>query len=368
MAEQKNYVLTNAFLTTIPVVIYKNPDLNTECEVIAVSNESMFPEEVVRILYPEAEMLLCEGIEECLNAVASGKADSTLVTSMRLNVLRKYRVMDELQFADTSAQAEICLATTKVNRVAASILNKGITLSSDRLNGVVLAENSYVNKVVTFSDFVKEHTTAVFGLAGLVILILGLMLYRMFVNGKKLAAALEEAKKEKEYAYRLNLCNNELEVKVNQDDLTQIGNRHFFFERMSELLEANEKFVLCYCDLDNLKYINDKYGHTEGDCYIRDFVEIVKRHIRTDDIFARIGGDEFCIILRGCKHETAVKKIQQMKELFHSDYTKEYPKNFSCGIIEVQEKHDEMEVMELLKQADTMMYEQKKEHKKMFPV
>lgn len=366
LAEQENYVLTNAFLSTIPVFIYKNPDLSTSRKIIAVSKESLFPEEVVRIMYPEAEILLYEGIEECLNAVASEKAYSTLVTSMRLNVLRKYPVMDELQFVDTSLPAEICLATTKANRMAASILNKGIILSADRLNGVVLAENSYVNKEVTFNDFVREHTTEVFGMSGLIILVLGLMLYRMFINGKKLTAALEVAKREKEHAYQLYLCNNELEAKANQDALTQIGNRYFFFEKMNELLETNEKFSLCYCDLDNLKYINDKYGHAEGDCYIRDFVEIIKSHIQAGDFFARIGGDEFCIILRGCEYDTAVKNLQQVKEIFYSDHTKEYPKNFSYGIIEVREDHNGIGVMELLEQADAIMYKQKKEYKKKF--
>ena len=366
LAELENYVLTNAFFSTIPVTIYKQLDFNINCATIAVANESLFHEEVLRILYPEAEILLCDGIEGCLNAVASGKADSTLVTSVRLNVLRKYPAMESLQFSDTPALAEICLATTKDNRVAAAILNKGITLSSDRLNGVVLAENSYVNKVVTFSDFVNAHMTAVLSLAGLIILTLCLMLYRISITRNKLEAALEKVKKEKEYSYKLKLCNNELEVKANQDALTQIGNRQFFLDKMSELLAANEKFTLCYCDLDNLKYINDTYGHSEGDYYIRNFVEIVKSHIRTGDIFARIGGDEFCIILRGCKYATGEKKIRQMKEVFHSDHSKEYPKNFCCGIIEVQEEHNENDVMKLLEQADAMMYEQKKEYKKMF--
>lgn len=365
LAEQADYVLTNAFLTTIPVVIYKDFDLGMKCSVIAVSNDSIFPEDVVRILYPDAEILLCDGIEGCLDAVASGEADSTIVTSMRLNVLRKYRVMDKLQFADTSAQAEICLAATKANRVAASILNKGITLSSDKLNGVALAENSYVNKVVTFGDFVKDHTTAVIASAGIIILILVLLLRYMYLNSKKLAAALEEAKKEREYAHRLNLSNYELGVKANQDALTQIGNRYFFIEKMSELLAVNEEFVLCYCDLDNLKYINDKYGHTEGDCYIRDFVEIVKSHIRAGDIFARIGGDEFCIILRGCEYETAEKKIQEMKDVFCGDGSEKYLRSFSCGIVEVQENHEKTEVMELLQRADVLMYEQKKQKKKL---
>lgn len=194
LAEQKNYVLTNAFLSTTPVILFQDHNVDTYSNVIAVTNESLFPEEVVQVLFPESEIYLCDGIEECLDAVVSGKADSTLVTSLRLNVLRQYPAMDELQFADTQLQSEICLATTKANRVAASILNKGISLSSDTLNGVALAENSYVKKNVTIRDFVKDHMTVVCVSAGFIILVLGLMLYRMYVNGKKLSVALDEAK------------------------------------------------------------------------------------------------------------------------------------------------------------------------------
>lgn len=194
LAEQKNYVLTNAFLSTTPVILFQDHNVDTYSNVIAVTNESLFPEEVVQVLFPESEIYLCDGIEECLDAVVSGKADSTLVTSLRLNVLRQYPAMDELQFADTQLQSEICLATTKANRVAVSILNKGISLSSDTLNGVALAENSYVKKNVTIRDFVKDHMTVVCVSAGFIILVLGLMLYRMYVNGKKLSVALDEAK------------------------------------------------------------------------------------------------------------------------------------------------------------------------------
>lgn len=66
--------------------------------------------------------------------------------------------------------------------------------------------------------------------------------------------------------------------------------------------------VFCYCDLDHLKYVNDRYGHLEGDRYICRFVETVKSCICENDLFARVGGDEFCIILRKCPKEMAERK------------------------------------------------------------
>lgn len=363
LAERWNIVQTNAFLSATLVSLFKDPDRFPYSGVIAVSEESLIPEEAVHLLYPEAELYACGGMEESLNAVASGRADSTLVTSIRLNVLRQYPAMEELQFADTAMQADICLMTTKANRVAAGMLNKGITISSDALNGVVLAENSYVNRRITVGDFVREHMTAVLTAVGIVLLILGLLIYRLLVNSKRLAAALEAAEREKEYAYALYLNNSELKVKANQDALTRIGNRHFFFAKMGELLAAHGMFALCYCDLDNLKYINDRYGHEEGDRYIHHFVRTVSGQIRAEDVFARIGGDEFCIVFRGCRREAALRRIGQAQALFEKTWTGEYPGSFSCGVVEAPEHHDGMDTTELLKQADALMYVQKREHK-----
>lgn len=176
----------------------------------------------------------------------------------------------------------------------------------------------------------------------------------------------QEAEKEKAYAKKLNRYNQELEVEANQDELTQIGNRHFFIDQMKQLLKTDEDIIVCYCDLDHLKYINDKYGHAEGDWYIRYFVEIVKKHIRECDIFTRLGGDEFCIVLSGCPMTTAVSKVEQMQNIFSADTTKGYSKSFSCGIIEVPHQHEKIEVMDIIKKADAMMYEQKKAHKKTY--
>lgn len=255
-------------------LLYQNPDFDQNRPVISASEENMFPEEVVLLLYPEATLYPCESMEESLNAVASGKADCTLVTSVRMNVLRRYDAMNALQFADT--------------------------------------------------------------------------------------AALETA--EKEYAYRLYLDNSELEIKANQDALTKIGNRHYFFTKMGELLASHEELTVCYCDLDHMKAVNDRFGHEAGDGYLRGFVEAVGGHIRAGDIFARIGGDEFCMVFRRCGRDNAAKKVEQMQALFAAGSTADYPRSFRCGVLHVPENHGALDVLELLRQADALMYEEKKAH------
>ena len=230
----------------------------------------------------------------------------------------------------------------------------------DTLGGVALAESSYVEREVTLADFIREHALMVLGWLLLFIMVLAGMLYALFVNGRKLKAALETA--EKEYAYRLYLDNSELEIKANQDALTKIGNRHYFFTKMGELLASHEELTVCYCDLDHLKDINDRFGHEAGDGYLRGFVEAVGGHIRAGDIFARIGGDEFCMVFRRCGRDNAAKKVEQMQALFAAGSTADYPRSFRCGVLHVPENHGALDVLELLRQVDALMYEEKKVH------
>lgn len=145
-----------------------------------------------------------------------------------------------------------------------------------------------------------------------------------------------------------------------QDHLTGIGNRHYFQEKTRELLESGKSCIFCYCDLDHLKDINDTYGHNEGDWYIRCFADIVRFNIRKEDLFARIGGDEFCIILSNCTREKAERKLKKMQRMLGSEKAHSYGKSFSFGLVEIPENHAPVSVETVLHQADMFMYQQKK--------
>lgn len=150
---------------------------------------------------------------------------------------------------------------------------------------------------------------------------------------------------------------------ANIDTLTGIGNRAFFYRIMQELLARQEAMVLCYCDLDNLKYINDQHGHEEGDYYIMHFVDTVRRGIRSDDVFVRMGGDEFCIVLRDCSIEVATAKLSRMQQEFSCDPTKDYAQKFSVGIVDIPPGCSNDEFTKLFNKADELMYVHKQEHK-----
>lgn len=147
------------------------------------------------------------------------------------------------------------------------------------------------------------------------------------------------------------------------DALTGIGNRLCFEEELQKLLDRPLPFAFCFCDLDHLKYVNDHFGHQEGDRYILGFTELVESGIRRGDVFARIGGDEFCLLLPGCSLAVAKRKIAAMQAAFSADTAADYPKSFSCGILEVPGDHPDRTIRDIMEEADKIMYAQKEAHK-----
>ena len=149
------------------------------------------------------------------------------------------------------------------------------------------------------------------------------------------------------------------------DKLTQIGNRSYFEHHMQELLQQDIQLLLCYCDLDGLKHINDTYGHSEGDFYLCTFVQTVKRYIREQDAFARLGGDEFCVALKNCPKERGLEKLHRIQHDFsQAAPDKPYEKGFSFGLVEIPRGQQPESLEQVLKQADVEMYQQKRERKK----
>jgi diguanylate cyclase (GGDEF)-like protein len=156
---------------------------------------------------------------------------------------------------------------------------------------------------------------------------------------------------------------SDLSAKAYYDPVTSVYNRHYFEEYMDKVLKEQDTVTLGYLDLDGLKYVNDHYGHTEGDQYIATFARMIQKHFRSEDVFARIGGDEFCIVLKGKLVELTRRKLENVREDLIRQNTKEYPVSFSYGICEVSESSGHLTLEHILNEADTQMYDYKRRFK-----
>ena len=158
-----------------------------------------------------------------------------------------------------------------------------------------------------------------------------------------------------------------LASKAYHDAGTGIRNRLFFEEYMEKILREGQDTTLCYLDLDGLKYVNDTYGHLEGDSYIQNFVELIKANFRSEDTFARIGGDEFCLVFSGSIKELIERKMAEILKEFQQAGFAEYQCSFSYGIVGIDGGTNTLSYDEILQKADGIMYECKRRNKEKYP-
>jgi diguanylate cyclase len=85
--------------------------------------------------------------------------------------------------------------------------------------------------------------------------------------------------------------------KAMRDSLTGLGNRRFFDQELDLALADDPVVCLLMCDLDNFKAINDKFGHAVGDMVLKQFADILNASARRDDLAARLGGEEFAMVM-----------------------------------------------------------------------
>ncbi|GHT83934.1 hypothetical protein AGMMS49960_12030 [Betaproteobacteria bacterium] len=157
---------------------------------------------------------------------------------------------------------------------------------------------------------------------------------------------------------------NELEDVAYRDMLTKVYNRHYGMQRLDQWLEEKAHFVLCFIDIDNLKYVNDKFGHGKGDKYILDVAEVLGT-FAPDTLVCRLGGDEFMLLTQGWTQEATESRLESLRDqlvALNNLPDASYNHSMSYGVIEVDE-HNETARADLLSIADDKMYVYKREHK-----
>jgi diguanylate cyclase (GGDEF)-like protein len=150
------------------------------------------------------------------------------------------------------------------------------------------------------------------------------------------------------------------------DSLTGAANTRFFSElvrmEIERSLRNRQPFTLVYVDLDNFKSVNDQFGHSMGDKALCAIVKQAKSLLRKVDVVARIGGDEFAILLPETNQAAAKVAIQRVQNgLLDEMRRNNWPVTFSMGVltcIKTTQTSDD-----LIKRADELMYWAKKNGK-----
>ena len=147
------------------------------------------------------------------------------------------------------------------------------------------------------------------------------------------------------------------------DGMTGLYNRRYFEEYIKKeairAMRQNQKFTVIGIDLDHLKQINDTYGHNYGDIAIKTIAEVLKSNARSIDIAARMGGEEFNLILPGVDIEGGCIAAERIRKAIESvELEKIGHITASLGVATYPDQSDDLE--ELLELTDQAMYESKR--------
>ncbi len=150
------------------------------------------------------------------------------------------------------------------------------------------------------------------------------------------------------------------------DPLTGLANRRAFMEVLESERCRSSRYrrplTLAYLDLDNFKLVNDRYGHAEGDALLRTVAQLLSQSVRRSDTIARMGGDEFALLLPEtglAAAETALRNIR--KKLAAAMLEKAFPVTLSVGSMTFLDFG--MSLDSMLLAADRLMYEVKQHGK-----
>jgi len=166
-------------------------------------------------------------------------------------------------------------------------------------------------------------------------------------------------------AVKQALLDRELRYLALTDELTCLFNRRGFFAASTQQLKLaqrnKQKLLLLFCDVDNLKKINDAFGHQEGDLALIRTADALEQSFRGSDILSRLGGDEFVVLAMEASNQTEEVIVRRLEKNLKKVSATEsrYELSLCVGVARFDPLHITT-LGELMVQADKAMYEKKR--------
>lgn len=238
-----------------------------------------------------------------------------------------------------------------LGRLSSSALDKDINAINDA--------NVNINTLYYIYSATSALLIIMSAILGGLIFVQNRNILKAHLQVKSLAEALQESKEQ------LQVQNAKLEYDVYHDSLTEMNNRHFFWENLNETIEAavksNSSVSVMLFDLDRFKEVNDTYGHDVGDMLLRQISHrLISRGLTSDSLY-RLGGDEFAFLSSGLTESSAVSQAQKICDAINHPYTINNTIINITTCVGIVISDTERRSDYLYKFADLALYEAKKE-------
>ncbi|EHR41571.1 sensor domain-containing diguanylate cyclase [Alishewanella jeotgali] len=248
-----------------------------------------------------------------------------------------------LRYSEKRRDTELAIAREKASQQLAYQLASGEARLKEQRIQLLDKDNELLTLERNLYQQQAENRYLMLLLIGSLSLILGLLTYRGLTRSKRYRKMAEF------------------------DQLTGISNRYHFTEQaqreIAHCIRAQRPVALILFDLDHFKQINDRFGHAAGDWTLQQVVLSCRNFIRHSDIFGRIGGEEFVILLTDCTAEQAVMLADicrtALADIDTSGYQPKFKVTASFGISDSQQAGYDLSA--LLAAADAAMYQAKQQ-------
>ncbi len=210
-----------------------------------------------------------------------------------------------------------------------------------------------------------SNLSVIYAIAGL----FGIVFFSIFIaysyNLADLRLSAKLYSKTVQYNEEQSMLIEKLHHESTRDDLTGLATRDTAASAIEAYKQSKDNFFIIFIDIDGLKFVNDNFGHTEGDFYIQATAQTISSHF-SSFIVSRYGGDEIVVI--GSYESKAEITARIVKCFTHisnlkNAYNKKYTTSISYGLV-FASPQDTYTAAELLNLSDKRMYEFKKLHKK----
>lgn len=348
IAEENHLLVTDALTSNYLMIVYKDAYDEKTTSKIAVVENSPMQQFSVKEHFPDAEVVFYKGMPECLNAVLSGEATCTLMTSDAYYAYRNdFEKISELNISNTGYEVAVSFATRKDDISMYNFLKKGLAGIRDRDIREALIAEDYANPEMNIRQFFQKHVFLMVVFLGIVLGLVFALIFYYWIS--------------KQRALKLTKSNSELSEKAYIDIATGLPNKNKCEEVLSSHLTVTEPTACFMLDLNDLKKVNDTLGHEMGDIMILNFAKLLRKVVPLQYFVGRFGGDEFIVIADGISgREEAEQLVQEIKEMImkFNGLRGEFQINYACGFA-YSEDYPKASITDLLNEADLKMYEDK---------
>lgn len=341
--------LKDPFLT-FPYSIYthtRTDDINSwedlEGKRVAVFRNGLMPQVLVK--FPGVKLVPVGLAEDAFMALQDGTADAYVGNEVVVDYVSNIQGLNYIKkVATTSYKAQIYMLVRNDSPELKSILEKTFTYMEPERSDIIKRWSPGNNQQT-------KHTLQI--VLVLMLLLLAFILYKSY----RLSQTIKEQDK---------LSQERIWHQANFDFLTNLPNRMMFHNRLQEEIKkadrTNLPMGLLYLDLDNFKQINDQFGHATGDELIKEVADRISGCIRSIDTNARIGGDEFTVIMGELTDLTAMEKVSRkiLSRLEQPFYLNRHTIYITVSIGITIYPNDSNKIEDLLMFADQAMYEAKR--------